>query len=167
MTNFFFWGRFGFVFVRNFEIGSQENHRDERDWWTNKKSRNKKKEQPAQESYYSCKLIIKRININNKYICEPYSLLHKILQRSYKLITVLAGWSLVNAELILSLILSLVLRIIGWQVEQFFPSQRIELAMDEERDRLPLVTDVESVKTHEMVLPQDAQDLLKAEILLL
>jgi hypothetical protein len=37
--------------------------------------------------------------------------------------------------------------------------------MDEQRDRLPLVTDVESVEPHEMVLPQDAQDLLKAEIL--
>jgi hypothetical protein len=87
--------------------------------------------------------------------------LHKILLISYKLITVLASWSLVNAELSLSL----VLRIVGRQVEQFFPSLRIELAMDEQRDRLPLVTDVESVEPHEMVLPQDAQDLLKAEIL--
>jgi hypothetical protein len=94
-----------------------------------------------------------------------YRLLHKILLISYRLNTDLADWSLINAELSLILILSLVLRIIGRQVEQFFPSQRIELAMDEQRDRLPLVTDVESVEPHEMVLPQDAQDLLKAEIL--
>ena len=39
--------------------------------------------------------------------------------------------------------------------------------MDKQRDRLALVTDVESVKLYQMVLPQDAQDLLKAEILLL
>ena len=39
--------------------------------------------------------------------------------------------------------------------------------MDEQRDRLALVTDVERVKLYQMVLPQDAQDLLKAEILLL
>ena len=39
--------------------------------------------------------------------------------------------------------------------------------MDEQRDRLALVTDVESVKLYQMVLPQDAQDPLKAEILLL
>ena len=39
--------------------------------------------------------------------------------------------------------------------------------MDEQRDRLALVTDVESVKLYQMVLPQDAQDLLKAKILLL
>ena len=39
--------------------------------------------------------------------------------------------------------------------------------MDEQRGRLALVTDVESVKLYQMVLPQDAQDLLKAEILLL
>jgi hypothetical protein len=39
--------------------------------------------------------------------------------------------------------------------------------MDEQRDRLALVTDVESVELYQMVLPQDAQDLLKAEILLL
>ena len=83
----------------------------------------------------------------------------------YRLIIDLVDWSLINAELSLILIISLVLRILGRQIEQFFPSQRIELAMDEERDRLPLVTDVESVKTHEMVLPQDAQDLLKGEIL--
>ena len=37
--------------------------------------------------------------------------------------------------------------------------------MDEQSDRLALVTDVESVELHKMVLPQDAQDLLKAEIL--
>ena len=39
--------------------------------------------------------------------------------------------------------------------------------MDEQNDRLALVTDVESVKLYQMVLSQDAQDLLKAEILLL
>ena len=39
--------------------------------------------------------------------------------------------------------------------------------MDEQRDRLALVTDVESVELYQMVLHQDAQDLLKAEILLL
>ena len=93
----------------------------------------------------------------------------QILQISVRLTPDPAGWSFVNVEssLILSPILSPVLRILGWQVEQFFPSQWIELAMDEQRDRLSLVTEADSLELHQMVLPQDAHDLLKAETLLL
>ena len=93
----------------------------------------------------------------------------QILQISVRLTPDPAGWSFVNVEscLILSPILSLVLRILGWQVEQFFQLQWIELAMEEQRDRLSLVTDSDSLKLHQMVLPQDAYDLLKADILLL
>ena len=89
----------------------------------------------------------------------------QILQISVRLTPDPAGWSFIKVES--SLILSPVLRILGWQVEQFFPSQWVELAMDEQRDRLYIVTDADSLKLHQMVLPQDAYDLLKADILLL